>query len=201
MNQRLKILELIESGQIDAEEGVRRLEQLSRTEDGEGMTTTDEGVSASGVAGGRSPAGAVPLPVVGLIWQVVFGMGVFVLAAGGFLLARAYGRPGLPGLTWRWVLFAFGLLGLVLGWWLRRARWLTVRVREHEGPAFTIAVPLPLGLAVWVVRRAGPFVPQLRELEADTLMLAVQDELREGRPFVLRVDEDEEGDHVEVTIC
>jgi hypothetical protein len=32
-------------------------------------------------------------------------------------------------------------------------------------------------------------------------MLAVQDELREGRPFVLRVDEDEEGDHVEVTIC
>jgi hypothetical protein len=136
-----------------------------------------------------------------MAWQIVFGVGIAVLAGGGLLLARAYGREGMPGLTWGWVVFVLGLLVLLLGWWLQRARWFYLRVREHEGAAFTIALPLPLGLVVWLLRIAGPFVPQLQDVEADQLILAMRDELENGRSFVIDVDEGEDGDHVELYFC
>lgn len=131
---------------------------------------------------------------------MVFGVGVAIVAAGGFLLARAYGREGMPGLTWGWVVFALGVLGLLLGWWLRRARWLTIRVREHDGAAFSVALPVPLGLSVLAVRVAKPFVPQLQGMDAEALMGAMRDELRDGGAFVVQVDEGEDGDFVELTI-
>jgi hypothetical protein len=135
---------------------------------------------------------------VRVVWQMVFGFGVAVLAGGGLLLARAYSRHGMAGLTWGWVLFTLGLLVMGLGWWLQKARWFTLRVREHDGPAFTLALPLPLGLVIWLLRAAKPFVPQLQDMEADQLILAMQDELRDGRPLVINVDEGESGDQVEM---
>jgi hypothetical protein len=99
------------------------------------------------------------------------------------------------------VLFVLGLLVLVLGWWLQGARWFTLRVREHDGPAFSIALPLPLGLVPGLLRVAKPFVPQLQGMEVDQLILAMRDELRDGRSFVVNVDEGEDGDQIEMYFC
>lgn len=197
--ERLRVLDLIESGQISAEEGVRRLERLSETEIAE--TSPCAEVSAPTGAGGQAPA-EFPLP--GLVrnsWQIVFGVGVAVLAGGGFLLTRGYTREGTPGLAWGWVIFVLGLLILLLGWWLQRARWFYLRVRERDGSSFTIALPLPLGLVVGLLRIAKPFVPQLEELEVDQLILAMRGELESGRSFVISVDEGEDGDQVEMYFC
>jgi len=198
-DERLQILSLVESGEISVEEGVRRLEQVPDAEAAE--ASLEDGVSAPAGEEGR-PGPGFPIPgLVQMAWQIVFGVGIAVLAGGGLLLARAYGREGTPGLTWGWVVFVLGLLVLLLGWWLQRARWFYLRVREHEGAAFTIALPLPLGLVVWLLRVAGPFVPQLRDVEADQLILAMRDELENGRSFVIDVDEGEDGDHVELYFC
>lgn len=198
-NERLRILKSIESGEISAAEGVRRLEQLLETETSEVSPPADASVPAG--EGDRPPA-EFPLPgLVRIAWQIVFAVGVAVLAGGGLLLARAYGREGTAGLTWGWVVFVLGLLVLVLGWWLQRARWFTLRVREHDGAAFTIALPLPLGLVVGVLRIAEPFVPQLQDMEADQLILAMRDELENDRSFVISVDEGEDGDQVEMYFC
>lgn len=198
-NERLRILKLIEAGEISVEEGLRRLERSSEPESAE----------ASGSAEAPRPPGEGDQPppefaisgFVRVVWQIVFAVGVAVLAAGGLLLARAYSREGMPGFTWGWALFALGLLMLLLGWWLQRARWFTLRVREHSGPAFTIALPLPLGLVVGLLRIAKPFVPQLQEMKADQLILAMRDELRDGGSFVVNVDEGEDGDQVEMYFC
>jgi hypothetical protein len=213
VNKRLRILELIESGQISVEEGVRRLEALDRSQPEPIAAAEDEVVR--GAPADVGPPGAEPeaapraesqvepihLPLVRIVWQIVLGVGIAVVAGGGFLLARAYGREGAPGLTWGWVLFALGLLVLLLGWWLQRARWFYLRVREHDGSAFTIALPLPLGLVFWVLRIAKPFVPQLQEMDVDQLVLAMRDELRAGRSFAINVDEGEGGDQVEMYFC
>ncbi len=214
MDERVRILDLIESGQIDVEEGVRRLEELNRAEtgpapeaEGRAAPAAPADVAASQSASQAEPAAAsVHLPWVRIVWQIVFGVGVTVMAGGGLLLARAQarspGREGMPGLTWGWVLFILGLLVLVLGWWLQRARWFYLRVREHDGAAFTIALPLPLGLVLWLLRVARPFVPQLQEMgDVDQLILAMRDELRDGRSFVIDVDEGEGGDQVEIYFC
>lgn len=198
-DERLRVLDLIESGQISGEEGVRRLERLSEAETAE--TSPYAEVSAPTGAGDRAPAEFSLPGVVRIAWQIVFGVGIAVLAGGGFLLARAYSRLGTPGLTWGWVVFVLGLVVLLLGWWLQRARWFTLRVREHEGAAFTIALPLPLGLVGWLLRVAEPFVPQLQAVRADQLILAMRDELENDRSFVISVDEGEDGDQVEMYFC
>jgi hypothetical protein len=199
MSERLRILQMIESGQIGVEEGVRRLEALEQA----GVGEASEAVGTSPASGGvGAPASEPARPgVARVVWQIVFGVGVAVLAGGGLLLASAYGREGGPGLTWGWVLFGLGLLVMVLGWWLRQARWFTLRVREHGGPRFAIALPLPLGLMIWLLRVLKPLIPQLREVGVDELMLAMREELREGRPFVIDVDEGEDGDRVEIRFC
>ena len=196
MSERLRILQLIESGQISVEEGVRRLEAVNGAEVG-GTIEAERAPATAARAAGPSLEPSRP-GFVRIVWQIVFGVGVAVLAGGGLLLKRAYGAQGRPGLVWGWVLLALGLLVMLLGWWLQQARWFTLRVREHDGSAFTLALPLPLGLVVWLLRVARPFVPQLREMEADQLILAMRDELRDGRPLAIRVDEGEGGDQVEI---
>jgi hypothetical protein len=196
MSERLGILQLIESGQISVEEGVRRLEALGQAR--EGGAAGAESAPATSADEARPEFDPSRTGLVRIVWQVVFGVGAAVLAGGGLLLARAYSRHGMPGLPWGWVVFMLGLLVMGLGWWLRQARWFYLRVREHDGLAFNLALPLPLGLVIWLLRVAKPFVPRLQDMEVDQLVLAMRDELRDGRPLVINVDEGENGDRVEV---
>jgi len=180
MEERLRILELIEAGEISVEEGARRLEALA------------EGVEAPDTPLAR-PA------VVRHLWQAVFWTGAGLVVGGGLLVQAVYTQAVSAGwLTWGWVLFALGVLGVALGWWLRRARWLSLRVRQPDGPNISFALPLPLGPVAWVLRIARPSVPQLREMGVDELILAMREEVRDGRPVIVEVDEGESGDQVQI---
>ncbi len=180
MGERLRILELIEAGEIGVEEGARRLEVL---------------------AGAAKPVDTpvVRPALVRIVWQAVFWSGVAMMAGGGLLVAAVYAWEIAPAWqTCGWVLLTLGLLVLMIGWWLQRARWLSVRVRQPDGPNVTLAFPLPLALVAWGLRIAQPFVPQLRETGLDELILAMGDELRNGHPLVVEVDEGEDGEQVQV---
>ena len=182
MEERLQILELIEGGEISAEEGARRLEALAS----EALDT--------------SPAPVTRPALVRWLWQVTFGVGVALTAWGGWRLALSYTAAAATAwqLMWAWLLFVVGVVGVMLGWWLRQARWLYVRVRQADGPNISLAFPLPLGLVAWGLRITQPFVPQLRGARVDELLLAMRDELRAGHPFVVDVDEGDGGEQVQV---
>jgi hypothetical protein len=201
MNERLEMLSLIESGQIGVEEGLRRLEALNE----ERTTRPAEGSGAladeASSAGNRGPRREVVDRVAHIAWRVVFGLGVAVLAGGGLLLADAYRARGTPGLIWGWIVFLLGLAVMLVGWWLRQARWLWLRVREHGRRAFSIAVPLPLSLMPWTLRVARPFVPQLQGAEGEALIETLERELRAGGDFEVHVDEGAGGDQVDLYVC
>ncbi len=183
MTERMRILEEIEAGRISVEEGIRRLEQLSG------------GDRASG--GSSSPV--VRPTLVRALWQAVFWTGV-VLAAGGALLV------GMVAASWilpAWLvcggpLLLLGLIAAAVGLWLRRARWFALRVRERDGGRVSFALPLPLTPIAWLLRVVGPFVPQLRSTGMDEVILALREELRAGRPFIVEVEEEEGGERVQV---
>ena len=96
------------------------------------------------------------------------------------------------------LLLALGVLGVLVGWWMQRARWLYVHVRQADGPNILIAMPLPLRLVGWLLRIARPFVPQLKETGVDELLLALHEELKDGRPFTVEVNEGQDGEQVRV---
>lgn len=180
MNERLRILELIEEGEINVEEGARQLEALA----GEAET----------------PDTPAPRPrLARWLWQAALWIGIAMIAWGGLLLARAYAGEATTGRAiWGWLLFALGLMWVALGWWLQRARWFSLRVQQAGGPNISFALPLPLGPVAWGLRIARPFVPQLRETGVDELILAMREELRDGRSFAVEVDEGEDGEQVQV---
>ncbi len=180
MEERRRILEQIEAGQISVDEGVRRLEALAEEE--------------------RRPTTPAPSPaLVRLIWQATFWLGAVVLAGGAMLVAAVYTWGLATGwLVCGWPLVALGVLGVALGWWLRGARWLSLRVRERSGQRIALALPLPLAPLAWLLRIISPFVPQLRDTGVDEVLLALGEELRQGRPVIVEVDEGEKGEQVEV---
>ncbi len=196
--QRLRILDLIEAGQISVEEGLQRLSKLADATPSESSPMA-ETVAPTGEQHERPPEFLMPW-FVRFAGQIVFGAGVAVLAAGGLLLARAYGSDGGARLGWGWGFFALGLLVMITGWWLQRARWLYVRIREPGRRGLMIALPVPLLLVTWLLRVAGPFVPQIGETGADELILTMREEIRRGNVFVVEV-EDEDGEEVTIAVC
>ena len=182
MDERLHILEMIEAGEIGVEEGARRLEAATELAESPVM-----------------PAFAPRPALVRWLWQAAFWIGVALMAWGGLLLALSYTGESTTGrLIWAWLLLSLGVIGVILGWWLQRARWLYVRVRQADGPNITIALPLPLGLVAWGLRIAQLFVPQLKGAGVDELLLAMRDELQNGRLFVVDVNDEDDGEQVQV---
>ena len=177
MDERLHILESIEAGEISVEEGARRLEALARPSE------PSEPPPAL--------AGSIARPAWGSwLWQPVFWTGAAFAAGGGLLAALAYTGQIAGG--WQiggWLLFFLGVLGLILGWWLQRAPWFYLRVRQRDGHHINLALPLPLGFVAWGLRVARPFVPCLEYTGVDEMILAMRDEMQRGRPFVVEVDE------------
>jgi hypothetical protein len=182
---RLEILELIEEGEISVEEGARRLETLAD-------------------AGGAADAPSTPVARPGLVrwvWQIVFWTGAGLVAGGGLLLAPTYTQEVAVGqVVWGLVLFVLGVMGLLLGWWLQRAHWVSVRIRQPDGPSFAFALPLPLGPIAWITRIATHLVPELKGTGVDEVILALREEAREGRHLFVEVDEGAGGEHVQVYV-
>jgi len=183
MEERLRILELIETGEINVEEGVRRLEALTE------IAKPPE-----------APAAPVTRPAfVRWGWQAVSWTGIGLMVCGGVLVTAVQAEAVAAGwLTWGWLLLAFGVLGLALGWWLQRAHWFFLRVRQADGSNIFLALPLPLGPIAWVLRLVRPFVPQIEETGADEMILALREEARDGGPLVVEVDEGEGGEQVQI---
>ncbi|MBN1179209.1 MAG: hypothetical protein JXD18_08360 [Anaerolineae bacterium] len=191
MDDRRRILELIESGEIDVEEGVRRLEALAASEAVEAL------VEPAAVA--EEPGPPIPRPaLVRIIWQAVFWSGVALVIGGGLLVAAVYAWSVASGwLICGWPLFGVGVLVLATGWWMRTARWLSLRVKNEEHNIF-FALPLPLAPLAWLMRILQPFVPELKDTGIDELLMAMQDELKDGQPLIVDVNEGEDGEHVQI---
>ena len=188
MEGRLQILKLIEEGEISVEEGARRLEAL--------MGFPEETEAAAAPPAPEAPARPA---WVRWLWQIVFWPAVLVLALGGLAVTAVYAWEAAHGwLVVGGLLLALGVLGVLVGWWMQRARWLYVHVRQADGPNILIAMPLPLRLVGWLLRIARPFVPQLKETGVDELLLALHEELKDGRPFTVEVNEGQDGEQVRV---
>jgi hypothetical protein len=186
-----QILRMIEKGTISAEQGEMLLDaldsgsQLALESDTGWQAAPDEGDP-------RSPGPPVwtqrfwiyPL-AGGVVLVSLAGMATTLLVGGGVYLGWL--ACTLP-------LMALGGLIAVLAWWSQRALWVHVRVREH-GSRFGFSLPVPLRPFAWLARLARPWVPQMRDIPVDEMILALA-ELEEDE--VLGVAVNDEGEEVQV---
>ena len=184
-DERLRILKMVQEGQIGAAEAASLLEALAAPAE----TVTE----------------AVPDPAAhwGRFW-------IYPLLAGGGLLVAGALIMGLVSATgaargWfvcGWTPMILGLGLGILAWWSRSSTWLHLRIREGKDSRLKMALsfPLPLALAGWALRMAEPFVPQLRDTGVDDLIIALRHSSTEGQPLVVDVQDDKSGERVEIYI-
>ncbi len=214
--EQLEILKMLEEGQIGAEEAAALLAALRPEGEERSFAalrmTDDEGEEQDGVTAGLERAEAVvgeaapapewegPPAQWSRFWIYPALVGGGLLLLGAVVLGVLYAASARPG--WRvcgWLPMILGLLVAILAWWSRTARWLHLRVKEKGERKIAFSFPLPLTLTAWVIRIIRPYVPQLKETGVDEMILALRDTKQE-EPFYMDVQDDEDGEHVQIYI-
>ena len=188
-NERLEILKMVQAGQIDAQQAATLLAALS---------------DAQAPAEVLPPERKAPEPLEthwARFWCIPLIAGGAILLLGVLVV----GLVALTGGAWGWLLCGWplllaGLLIFLLALWSRRATWMHLRISEQGKRKMAFSFPLPLGLAAWAVRIARPFVPQLQHTGVDEVILAVRDSASKGEPLFIDVQDDEDGERVELYI-
>lgn len=137
-------------------------------------------------------------------WQMPFFVAVGFLILSGMCMTATYGTAGFfntLGFICGWSVFMVAVLAIVAVFWSRNARWMHIRVQEKAGKRINISLPVPLGLLEWGVKFAQPFVKgktgEQLEMSAEFLK-AMREEMSEpgAEPFVINVNDEEDGDQV-----
>jgi len=134
-------------------------------------------------------------------FQVPFWIGAALLVAGAFTLAGAFSSSavclallcGLP-------LLLAGMLAVIVAWFARNGPWVHIRVKNDRPGEHNINFSVPLDLGVVAVRVAEPFVPQMRNTGVDDVILSMKDNVKKDQPLIIDVNDDEDGEHVQVIV-
>ncbi len=184
---KMDILDQLEQGQIDVDEALHRLE-----------AGTDSAGAVSSIDSPYAPSDEASAPRKWRDWWlVILASALAVIAMGGWL--------GTIG-GWWWLCAGPGLiLGfvlLVIALASRNAPWLHVRVDTGQKTwprHIALSFPLPIRLASWGLKVWGPRIPSLSETALDELILALEGNLSKDTPIYIDVQEDEStGERVQI---
>ncbi len=195
--ERLRILQKIEDGEINAAEGIRLLNALG-----------DESARASAPRAPARPKPAPDMPFQGWKrwWLWPFGVGLLIAGFSSALMVWAYRAADFRIGGWfiLWTLpFLFGLFVMIVSFLSRKARWLHLRVNTGDEAwprRIAISFPLPIGLAALFLRLFGGFIPPLRRTKVDEVILALDESATIDSPLYVEVNEGDGSEKVQVYI-
>lgn len=223
-DERLQILEMIDSGVISAQEGARLLQSLEgvldQDEVGEGTFVDEQSLETSALDQIDNSA-PPPRDAFGehsqtkqefdahiekwrRWWMIPLWVGVGILIIGGLLMLWAYQVSGFS--FWfgcAWVPFLLGLGVIILAWSTRTSRWLHLRVQQKPGErpqTIALSFPIPIRLTAWLLRMFRNKIPGLGKSGIDELVLAMGSSTNPETPFFIEVDEGEDGERVQIYI-
>jgi hypothetical protein len=71
----------------------------------------------------------------------------------------------------------------------------------HDGPRnITLGFPLPLGLTSWFLRTFGHNIQGMKNTNVDDIIQILDATGKSGEPFIVNVNDDEDGERVQVYI-
>jgi len=204
--ERRKILQMVEEGKISAEEAASLMRALEADAAGAEIQVvepeptsgfTESGTSAPEFEEVKQRArrfAMIPL------WA---GILISVLSAWGI-----YGIQQNAGMNFWFYCLLFplflGALLIAIGAGGQSSRWLYVNVDRrfaHDGPKnITLGFPLPLGLTSWFLRTFGHNIHGMRNTNVDDIIQILDATRKTGDPFIVNVNDDEDGERVQVYI-
>ena len=202
-----KILDMVEQGQITADEGLRLMNAMSRSAEGgipAGEPIEDEVL--------HPPAGPSPhlsaeelqrMKQLKRWWLLPFGIGLVILVLGAVWMYTGYAHSGFGFGFWlAWIPFLLGTFIVAVSFPTQKSVWLHLKVTQKPGEKpqrIMLSLPLPLNLAKWFFRTFGDKVTGLKD-EAIGDIPTILENLSPEDPFYIHVNDDAGGEEVEIFI-
>lgn len=190
--ERRQILKMLQDGKISAEEAMRLMKALEAAPAEEDGPRPDAGDPDLGRLAERARS----------LWRIPVWIGIVLTVVSGGLMYLALRSSGYGFWFYcTWLPFLLGVLVLSIGAASRTARWVFVNIRQKPGERpqrITFGLPLPLGLAAWFLRTFGGRIPDLKKTHVDEMLVALERTTSSSEPLVLDVQDDEDGEHVQV---
>ena len=203
--ERRKILQMVADGKISAEEAATLMraldedpaeEQIEVIQAESGFGSEKTGASEFDEIRRRAIRFAMIPLWGGIIVTILSSWGMYSIQQGGGGLNFWFFCLTLPLL--------FGVLLIAMGAGGKAARWLYVNVDrsyQNEWPRnITIALPLPLGLVGWFLKTFGSYIDGLKKTTIDEVLMAISATKSVTEPLIVKVDDDDSGERVQVFI-
>jgi hypothetical protein len=233
---KMDILEMIDRGEISAEEGMRMIANLDqgpagtlgKTREMDLLEKIERGELSTGEAlrafNGDGDQENEPQPeVIGSSpartstpeaeqqrkrefskwqewWMIPFAIGTVIIVLAGNWMNNTYNDAGMN--FWffcAWLPLLIGIALASLSFASRNAPWVHVRVNSSDA-AVHVSLPLPIGITGWGLRNFGHYIPNLKSTQIDEVLLALDKTVSGETPLHVIVNDDEDGEHVEVFI-
>jgi hypothetical protein len=209
-NERLEILDMIQRGTINPEEGMKLIKAIDESDE----ILNEEYLAAKAELEGSSEDSASehsfadPFPENPEDWRkwwiIPFGIGAGITALGAGLMYWAWSAKGYGiGFFLAWIPFFIGISILVLGWNSQTGPWLHVLIKQKPGESpemIRISLPLPIHFTAWILRTFGEYIPGLKDSGLDEIILALGDKTKQDAPLSIDVQDDENGEQVRIYI-
>jgi len=204
-----KIMEMIEQGQITAEEGLRLMKAMNN---GSKSTTSLETVPDETVvfpdAEEAPPSFYIPeeeqarMKKLKRWWILPFGVGLLITILGAVWMYTGFMARGFGVGFWlAWLPFLLGIFIIAVSFQTSKSVWLHVRIKQKPGETpqrIAISLPVPVFLTRWFLSSFGHRIPGLKDQPLDSYA-DMLDSLSPEEPFYVHVN-DEDGEEVEVFI-
>ncbi len=200
---KLEILKKVEEGTLSVEEGADLLGILERgTQTKQGVPEFIDPIPP----GDPAPAEA---PNVSGCWKAAWSMillaGAVLMALSAFWVYQGYEKAGFSWGFWlSWIPFLIGLAVMIFGWILMDSPWLHARIKSNDGgklKTIVISIPIPFKLMSWVIRTFPQYMPKdVKEKGIAEMLEEIENSLKRDEPFIVDVDDKEDGDQVYVYI-
>lgn len=197
--QKLEILKKVENGILSVEEGSDLIGILENTEK-LGQQTEKNESSTENVHETRGATSCWKAA-----WSMILVTGALLTAFSGYWMYQGYQKAGLGWGFWlSWIPLLIGILIMVIGWSLMDSPWMRIKVKSNEeGKAVNINlyVPIPVKLAKWVFQNFNQYMPvEVRDKGIPEMLDQIERSMRDGDPFIIQVDDEKDGSHVEISM-
>ncbi|RPI86288.1 MAG: hypothetical protein EHM41_09040 [Chloroflexi bacterium] len=222
-SERMQILELIESGKISAEEGIKLLQALDGQVELDNdplpppsppatqvLVETERSSFGSSSAQSNEEVVTPHHPVMPSDverwrkwWMIPLWIGVGITVIGAVLMFFAWRATQMSfWFACAWVPFLMGIGVMLFSLASSRMRWLHLRVYQNSGEwprKISFSFPLPIRFIAWLIRVFGRYSKDVRDKGIDQIIMALE-KTNPDEPFFLEVDDDKDGDRVEIYI-
>jgi len=206
--ERKKILQMVEDGKVSAGDAAKLM--LALDEDAESADAEIEVIQTGASQGFESTEAPEFEEIKSRARRfslIPLWIGVFITVISAWVIYGIQQNGGANFWFYCMVLpLLVGVLLITLGAGGRSARWIYVDVdrpyaKRGDGPRrITLGFPLPLGIIDWFFRTFGNYFQGLSKGRVEGIIQLMNVTRDSNEPFILNVDDSDDGEHVRIFI-